>query len=85
MAIRATRKDSRNSNTAQSPQNKEGEKQDGNVFLPEISNIAVEYETFANNTEFKQSNKSKEFVRKQRGQAGFIHKDRIVAARLFSK
>ena len=34
----------------------------GNVFLPTAENLPVEYRTFDSNTEFKQSNKSKEFV-----------------------
>lgn len=33
-----------------------------NVFLPDIKNLQVEVKTFENNTEFKQSNQSKDFV-----------------------
>lgn len=68
-----------------SPKTKKEKKQDGNVFLPEISNIAVEYETFANNTEFKQSNKSKEFVESDEDKQDSYIKTGLLLHSLFSR
>ena len=68
-----------------SPKTKKEKKQDGNVFLPEISNIAVEYETFANNTEFKQSNKSKEFVESDEDKQDSYIKTGLLLHNLFSR
>lgn len=42
--------------------NKKEEKVSENIFMPEVKTIDMKMESFDNNTEFKQSNKSQEFI-----------------------
>ncbi len=67
------------------PRPEEEKSRAANVFLPEIGNIAVEYGSFANNTEFKQSNKSKEFVESGDGKQDSYIKTGLLLHSLFSK
>ena len=61
------------------------EQESHNVFLTKTDSIAVEYNTYDNNTEFKQSNKSKDFVDGEDDkQQGYI-KTGLLLHNLFSK
>ena len=56
-----------------------------NVFLSQTENITMEYHTFDNNAEFKQSNKSKEFIEGDEDKHDSYIKTGLLLHNLFSK
>ncbi len=67
------------------PKDKKEKQESRNVFLAKTDSIAVEYETYDNNTEFRQSNKSKDFLEGEDDKQKEYIKTGLLLHNLFSK